>query len=138
MNRLHKQRVLILLVIVSSIAVAVGLGLFALQNNINLFYSPTQIKAGMAPMNHVIRLGGLVEKGSVRHATQQLQVSFVVMDQNHRVPVDYKGILPDLFREGQSVVVEGKLDAQGTFIAGQVLAKHDEKYRPAQCKQVPA
>jgi len=135
MNRHHKQRLIFIVVIISSIAMAASLALYALQQNINLFYSPTQIVSGVAPVNHEFRLGGIVAAKSVQRAPNSLQISFDVTDQANKVRVNYTGVLPDLFREGQSVVVEGKLNAQGVVIADQVLAKHDERYMPAAVKE---
>lgn len=130
MNYIHKQRLVFIIVLVCAIAAAVGLALYALQQNINLFYTPTQIVNGFAPTQHEFRLGGMVEKGSVQRGRDHLQVSFAVRDNKNKVMVHYTGVLPDLFREGQAVVVEGKLNAEGVLIASQVLAKHDERYMP--------
>lgn len=136
MNRLHKQRLGIILLVLFSIAMGTSLALYALQQNINLFYSPSQIVAGQAPANHLFRLGGVVEKGSVRQMLNSLETHFVISDGVNKVAVHYTGVLPDLFREGQSVVVEGKLASQRLMIAEQVLAKHDERYMPASIKSM--
>jgi cytochrome c-type biogenesis protein CcmE len=130
MNVHHRRRLTFIVLIVCAIATATSLALYALQQNINLFYSPSQVATGEAPRDHEFRLGGLVKKNSVRHAAKNLQVSFIVTDNKQQVIVRYNGVLPDLFREGQSVVVDGKLNSHGEFIADQVLAKHDEKYMP--------
>ena len=136
MNIRHKQKLLTLIIVFIVIAGAVGLVLYALKQNINLFYSPSQINNNLAPLHHRIRLGGLVEKGSLRKDTESLKVTFSITDNKSRIPVEYTGVLPDLFREGQSVVVEGKLDAQHHFAAEQVLAKHDEQYMPKEVKEI--
>jgi cytochrome c-type biogenesis protein CcmE len=132
MNPLRKQRLWVVIWIVVGVSGALGLGLYALRQNINLFYTPSQVWAGSAPREHVFRVGGLVRKGSVQHTKGTLQVSFVLSDTAHDLRVYYNGVLPDLFREGQGVVAEGQLNQNGTFIASQVLAKHDEKYMPPQ------
>lgn len=130
MNRIHKQRFFLIVIITVSIAIAAGLALYALQQNINLFYSPTQVVDGVVPHDQEFRLGGVVQTGSVQRTSKDLQVFFVVTDKFKNVHVTYKGILPDLFREGQTVVIEGKLNNQNIVVADQVLAKHDEKYIP--------
>lgn len=130
MNRIQKQRLTFIMIILFSVAMAVGLALYALQQNINLFYSPTQVAEGLAPHDHEFRLGGIVAKGSVTHMPHSLQVAFIVTDNQKNTMVAYNGILPDLFREGQTVIVEGKLNQQNILVADQVLAKHDEKYIP--------
>jgi cytochrome c-type biogenesis protein CcmE len=109
---------------------AVGLTLYALQQNINLFYSPSQIIAGEAPPGRSIRVGGLVVTGSVQRDSQSLQVSFSLTDNLKQIRVHYDGILPDLFREGQGIVARGVLTPDGVVQAQEVLAKHDENYMP--------
>lgn len=112
------------------VAAAVMLVLRALNANVMFFYSPTQVLAGEAPASAAFRLGGLVEDRSVQRSPDGLQVRFMVTDGAQRVPVQYRGLLPDLFREGKGVVVSGKLQHGGAFEASQVLAKHDENYMP--------
>jgi cytochrome c-type biogenesis protein CcmE len=107
---------------------AVVLVLTALQENISYFYSPSDLST--APPGRPVRLGGLVEEGSVERLADGVTVAFRVTDLSESVPVTYKGLLPDLFREGQGVVTEGTLAANGTFVAREVLAKHDETYMP--------
>ena len=109
--------------------IATGLALLALRENINLFFSPSQIVDGTAPSNTTIRLGGMVVSGSIQRG-ENLGVTFVLTDLAEQVTVAYEGILPDLFREGQGIVTQGKLDSSGRFVAQQVLAKHDETYMP--------
>jgi len=126
----RKKRLFLILGLLAGVAVAVAFALSALQQNINLFYTPTQIANGEAPLDTRIRAGGMVEKGSVQRSSDSLDVRFVVTDFNKAVPITYRGILPDLFREGQGIVALGKLNAQGVVVADEVLAKHDEKYMP--------
>ena len=111
---------------------AATLVLRAFESNLVFFYSPTQVAAQQAPTTRAFRVGGLVQQGSVQRAGSGsgLQVSFVVTDGAHHVPVRYAGMLPDLFREGKGVVAQGTLAADGWFVAQQVLAKHDENYMP--------
>ncbi len=115
--------------IVVGCTIATGLALLALRENINLFFSPSQIVEGIAPSNTTIRLGGMVVSGSIKRG-DNLGVTFVLTDLAEQVTVAYEGILPDLFREGQGIVTQGKLDSTGRFLAEQVLAKHDETYMP--------
>ncbi|GAA0787877.1 cytochrome c maturation protein CcmE [Marinobacterium sediminicola] len=126
----RKQRLLVVLFIVFGVSAAVGLTLFALNQNINLFYSPTQIAAGEAPVNTRIRAGGMVVDGSVKRDSESLFVRFDITDYDKTVTVEYTGILPDLFREGQGIVAQGSLNEQGVLQAVEVLAKHDENYMP--------
>lgn len=130
MNPQRKKRLFIILGLLAGVGVAVGLALSALQENITLFYTPTQIANGEAPLDTRIRAGGMVEKGSVQRSSDSLDVRFVVTDFNKSVPITYRGILPDLFREGQGIVALGKLNGEGVVVADEVLAKHDEKYMP--------
>ncbi|TYL48471.1 cytochrome c maturation protein CcmE [Marinomonas sp. IMCC 4694] len=130
MHSARKKRLLVVIVILMILSAATGLVLYALQQNINLFFSPTQIAAGEAPQHAVIRAGGVVVNGSVKRDTQTLAVSFDVTDYQYAITIEYKGILPDLFREGQGIVAQGKMRADGVFEATQVLAKHDEEYMP--------
>jgi cytochrome c-type biogenesis protein CcmE len=134
-NPVRKKRLYIVLAILAGVGVAVALALSALQQNINLFYSPTQIANGEAPQDTRIRAGGLVEKGSVKRSSDSLETDFVVTDGAKNVTIRYSGILPDLFREGQGIVAMGKLDGSGTLIADEVLAKHDENYMPPEVMQ---
>jgi cytochrome c-type biogenesis protein CcmE len=136
MNKAHKNKLVGIIIVFGLIAGAVGLVLYALKQNINLFYSPTQITQGLAPLHHRIRLGGLVEEGSLHKDPQSLKVTFQITDRTKMIPVEYTGVLPDLFREKQSVVVEGQLETSNHFIAEQVLAKHDEKYMPREVRDL--
>ncbi|GGM02816.1 cytochrome c maturation protein CcmE [Pseudomonas asuensis] len=130
MNAVRKKRLFIILAILAGVGVAVALALSALQQNINLFYTPSQIVSGEAPVGTRIRAGGMVERGSLKRSADSLDVRFIVGDGIQRIPIEYHGILPDLFREGQGIVALGKLNASGVLIADEVLAKHDENYMP--------
>jgi len=130
MNAIRKKRLFIILGLVAAVALALGLALLALSQNINLFYTPTQIASGEAPKDARIRAGGMVRQGSVKREANSLAVRFVVTDYAHDLAVEYQGILPDLFREGQGVVALGSINAQGVLVAEQILAKHDETYMP--------
>lgn len=130
MHPLRKQRLILVVFIVLFSSLAVGLLVYVLRENINLFYPPSKIAAGEVPKNVRIRGGGCVKPGSVVRASDSLQVSFVITDGSANVPVSYSGILPDLFAEGEAAVVNGMLDDDGVFQATQVLAKHDENYMP--------
>lgn len=134
MNPARKRKMLILLSALAVLAMASGLVLYALRQNISLFYAPVQIAKGEAPLQHEIRIGGMVEEGSVVRDPKGLTVDFKVTDFNQTINVRYVGILPDLFREGQGVVAEGKLIDNQHFQASRVLAKHDEKYMPPEVK----
>jgi len=129
-NPIRKKRLYIVLAILAGVGIAVALALSALQQNINLFYTPTQIADGEAPQDTRIRAGGMVADGSLKRTGDSLDVEFVVTDFANDVTIRYRGILPDLFREGQGIVALGKLNADGELIADEVLAKHDEKYMP--------
>lgn len=135
MNPVRKKRLFIVLAILAGVGVAVTLALSALRENINLFYTPTQIVAGEAPEGTRIRAGGLVEDGSVTRSKDSLTVSFRVTDNNATVTIRYQGILPDLFREGQGIVALGRVNADGVLVADEVLAKHDENYMPPEVTQ---
>lgn len=112
------------------VAAAVGLVLYALKNNVSLYFTPTQVYNKEAPQGRNFRIGGLVEAGSVKRETDGLTVHFNITDNAKIMPVVYKGILPDLFKEGKGVVAQGKLDEANVFRAEEVLAKHDENYMP--------
>ncbi|MGE4052214.1 MAG: cytochrome c maturation protein CcmE [Piscinibacter sp.] len=124
------------LAVAGGVVVAVGaiaaLVLNAFQSNLVFFYSPTQIAAKEAPSNRTFRVGGLVQEGSVKR--DGVKVNFVVTDTGHTVPVQYEGILPDLFKEGKGVVAQGQL-RDGVFVAREVLAKHDENYMPPEAAE---
>lgn len=135
MNPLRKQRLLIVLGLVAGLGTAVGLVLYALSQNINLFYTPQQVVSGEAPEGARMRVGGLVVDGSVRRETDGLGVLFDLTDGQGTFTVRYEGILPDLFREGQGIVANGTLVRRDYFEAEEVLAKHDEEYMPPEVQQ---
>ena len=114
----------------AALGVATALVLNAFQSNMVFFFTPTQVASHEAPQNRAFRIGGLVEAGSVQRDKDALTVRFVVTDTAKAIPVTYTGILPDLFREGKGVVAQGRIGADGTFHATEVLAKHDENYMP--------
>lgn len=120
------------------LGVATALVLNAFQSNLVFFFTPTQVANGEVPKGRSFRIGGMVEDGSVKREADGLTVRFVVTDTAKRVPVVYKGILPDLFKEGKGAVAQGRLDADGTFIASEVLAKHDENYMPPEAAEALA
>jgi cytochrome c-type biogenesis protein CcmE len=124
-----RRRALLIAVGVGILSVAVFLVLFALRDTIVFFHTPTEVAEKHVPAGKRIRLGGLVEQGSLKRGAGTT-VEFVITDMSKSMPVRYTGILPDLFREGQGVVAEGKLDGSGHFLADTVLAKHDETYMP--------
>lgn len=128
MKPLRKRRLMFVLSIVIGLGAAIGLALFAMKQNINLFYSPQEIVKGDAPVGPLIRLGGLVVAGTVKRDPDSLKVMFDLTDNAESVTVSYEGILPDLFREGQGIVTMGNLQEDGSFVASEVLAKHDENY----------
>ena len=121
--------------LVAGIGIAVTLMLNAFRQNILFFFTPTQVAAGEAPVNHPFRIGGLVADNSVTREEGSLVVHFDVTDTAHSVRVAYEGILPDLFREGQGIVTKGQLDVNGVFVASEVLAKHDENYMPPEAAE---
>jgi len=125
----HKKLVIIF-VSVAALGLSAKLVLDAFQSNLVFFFSPTQVAANEAPRGKSFRIGGLVEKGSVKRQSDGITVNFVVTDTAKVIPVVYTGILPDLFKEGKGVVAQGKLSADGVFRADEVLAKHDENYMP--------
>lgn len=130
MTPARKKRVYWILALVFACGTAAALALTALQENISLFFTPSQIAAGKAPAGTRIRAGGLVEIGSLERTPDSLAVRFSITDGARSIAVRYRGILPDLFREGQGIVALGRLDAVGTLHADEVLAKHDENYMP--------
>lgn len=134
----RKRRLCWVFYSISILAGVLALVLYALRQNISLFYTPTQIAEGKAPLHHAIRLGGMVEKGSMMRQGKGLEVQFKITDFEKTVKVTYQGILPDLFREGQGIVAEGELTDTLAFRANQVLAKHDANYMPPQVRSALA
>ncbi len=130
MKAARKKRLYLIVLMVMGVGVAVGFALNAFNQNLMYFYSPSEVLAGDAPKGHMFRVGGLVSDGSVKRLANDLTVHFDVTDQAKSVTVEYTGILPDLFREGQGIIAHGKLRDDGVFVADEVLAKHDENYMP--------
>ena len=126
----RRQRFILVGLLLAGVGLAATLALLALQENINLFFSPSQVVAGEAPVGTPFRLGGMVVDGSVIRGAENLNIRFDLTDTAQSVSVTYTGILPDLFREGQGIVAQGSIDASGQFTATEVLAKHDETYMP--------
>lgn len=130
MQRRYKYRIFLISLAVLSISIAIGLILYAVRQNIDLYYTPSQLIKNKVSSRQSIKLGGLVKKGSFkRDSEDKLKIIFVLMDLQNEVKVIYRGVLPALFREGQGIVVQGHLE-NGQFIANEVFAKHDEKYEP--------
>ncbi len=125
----YKRLTAVVLVLIG-VAVAAGFALKAFNKNILYYYTPSQVAAGAAKPGQMFRMGGMVVSGSVQRTPGSMTVRFTLTDMQHSVPIVYTGILPDLFREGQGLVVHGALSADGQFTADEVLAKHDEKYMP--------
>lgn len=130
MTAARRSRLLLVAGVLALLAAAAALVLTALRDNLLFFYTPAQLRALPAGSRELVRLGGLVEPGSVQREARGLKVRFVVGDGEARVPVEYEGLLPDLFRESRGVVASGRLAAHGVFVAQEVLAKHEETYAP--------
>ena len=133
MNPTRKRRLIIVLLVLAAAVVAVGLTVFALQQNMNYLFTPSQVRAGQAQAYKTFRLGGMVKAGSIERSGDSLKVGFTVIDADGAMPVQYTGILPDLFRDNQSVIATGHM-AGDHFVATEVLAKHDETYMPKELK----
>jgi len=130
MHPIRKQRLYLVVFVVLFSSAAIGLVVYALRGNINLFFPPAEVAAGKAPAGQPIRVGGMVVDGSVQRSDSSLEVRFELTDYQASVPVVYRGILPDLFGEGQGAVASGVLNGAGVLEASEVLAKHDENYMP--------
>jgi cytochrome c-type biogenesis protein CcmE len=126
----RRKRLLAVTAIVAGVAAATTLAMLAFEDNLLYFYNPTQVHAGEAPTDRMFRIGGMVTEGSVQRTAGTLKIRFVVTDHRESIPVNYEGLLPDLFREGQGVIAHGRLTESGEFVANEVLAKHDENYMP--------
>jgi cytochrome c-type biogenesis protein CcmE len=131
----HQRLVLVLAALAALIAAAL-LAAWALRNQASYFYLPAEMASKPPAADRAVRLGGMVEAGSLKTATDGVTVQFVVGDGKARIPVTYRGITPDLFKEGSGVVAEGHRLTDGTFVADNLLAKHDEKYVPREMKQM--
>ncbi|MET0026540.1 MAG: cytochrome c maturation protein CcmE [Candidatus Thiodiazotropha sp.] len=130
MNPIRKKRLTLIGLMVAGMGVATWLALNAFDENLMFFFSPSEVREGKAPTGHPFRIGGLVTSGSVKRQTDGLTTAFDVTDNAQTVTVEYTGILPDLFREGQGIVAMGQMNPSGVFVASEVLAKHDENYMP--------
>ena len=130
MTPARKKRLALIVLMVTGIGISLGFALQALNENIMLFISPSDVAQDKAPRDRLFRIGGMVVNGSVSRPGAGLTVQFDLTDNVNNVTVRYSGILPDLFREGQGIIANGKLDKDGTFVAQEVLAKHDENYMP--------
>ena len=130
MTPARKKRLALIMLMLAGVAVGVGLALKSLDENIMFFFTPSEVLSGKAPENRLFRMGGMVVNGSVSRPGDGLTVKFDLSDNEQQVRVSFAGILPDLFREGQGIIANGKLDGRGEFVAEEVLAKHDETYMP--------
>jgi len=129
MKKRHK-RIAFIVASLAALGLAAWLVLGAFRNNLVFFFSPTQIATKEAPVGKTFRIGGLVENGSLKRETDGLTIRFTVTDTANSIPVVYKGILPDLFKEGRGCVAQGRISSDGVFYADQIMAKHDENYMP--------
>ena len=130
MTPARKKRLGLILLMVAGVATGVGFALKSLDQNIMFFFTPTEVASGQAPANKLFRMGGMVVEGSVHRPGDGLTVHFDLTDNEKNVTVQFAGILPDLFREGQGIIANGQLNDSGEFVAEEVLAKHDETYMP--------
>ena len=126
----RRRRMTMVIMLVVGIGIAAALAVTAFQSNLLYFIDPSEVVQGKAPVNRSFRLGGMVKEGSVQRQQDGLTVRFDVTDYAESVTIQYTGILPDLFREGQGIIANGRLNEQGIFVASEVLAKHDEEYMP--------
>ena len=131
------QRLVLVIAAAVAVLAAVLLAMWGLRDRASYFYTPADIAAGKAQQGQAMRLGGMVEQGSIRHLPDGVTIRFVVTDGKAQTPVVYRGIVPDLFREGSGAVAEGRLE-NGTFVADTILAKHDERYMPPQLGNLAA
>ena len=130
MTPARKKRIILISLMVVGVAAATTLALKAFNENLMFYFSPTDVKQGKAPADKLFRIGGMVVNGTFKKEPKSLKVHFDITDYEKTVSVEYTGILPDLFREGQGIISRGKLNEQGVFVAEEVLAKHDENYMP--------
>lgn len=130
MTPVRRQRLILILLMVAGVATAVTFALKAFDENLMYFFSTTEVAEGKAPKDAKFRLGGMVVDGSISRPNKDIMVRFDLTDYGKTVTVEYSGILPDLFREGQGIVANGRLNSDGVFVAEEVLAKHDENYMP--------
>jgi len=130
MTPVRRQRLILILLMVAGVATAATFALQAFNENLMYFFSTTEVSEGKAPKDAKFRLGGMVVNGSISRPNKDILVRFDLTDYGKQVTVEYSGILPDLFREGQGIVANGRLNEKGVFVAEEVLAKHDENYMP--------
>ena len=130
MTPVRRQRLILILLMVAGVGIAVTFALKSFNENLMYFFSTTEVAEGRAPKDAKFRLGGMVVEDSVERPNKDTMVRFGLTDYSKQVTVEYSGILPDLFREGQGIVANGRLNSEGVFIAEEVLAKHDENYMP--------
>lgn len=135
MHPVRQRKLMKILLLMLVLASVMALVLYALRQNISLFYTPSEAANGKAPHHHAIRMGGMVVEKSIKRSERDLSVLFTITDYQNQVEVEFNGILPDLFREGQGVVAKGQLLDNRHFKAVEVLAKHDEKYMPPEVKE---
>ena len=131
------QRLVLVAAAVAALFLAVLLAMWGLKDRASYFYTPADIAGGKAPQGEAMRLGGMVERGSIKRQSDGVSIRFAVTDGHASTPVSYRGIVPDLFREGSGAVAEGRLE-NGTFVADTILAKHDERYMPPQLGNLSA
>ncbi len=136
MTPARKKRLALIALMVTGVAVGVGFALKALNQNIMFFLTPSEVLAGNAPPDRLFRVGGMVVEGSVSRPGDGLTVQFDLTDNERQVTVHYVGILPDLFREGQGIIANGRLNERGEIVAEEVLAKHDETYMPPELAEM--
>jgi len=135
MHPARKQKLMIVLAILFGATATVGLAIVAFNEGLNVFYTPTEVAEGKVGARQNFRIGGMVKEGSlIKQGLEGSTIRFITTDTNEEIPVEYSGVLPDLFREGQGVVADGYLDENGVFQAQQILAKHDENYMSAEVK----
>ena len=130
MKPARKKRLFFIIFLIAGVTLAAGFAMYAFNQNLLFYFSPTEVKQGKAPVNKIFRMGGMVVEGTFKKEPKTLKVHFDLTDYEKTVSVEYEGILPDLFREGQGIISRGKLNEQGVFMAEEVLAKHDENYMP--------
>lgn len=135
MNQIQKSKLKVLIWGLLILGIVVALVVYALRQNISLYYTPLQISQKKAPLERMVRAGGMVVKNSIERSQTSLEVKFAITDYAQTLQVTYRGILPDLFREGQGVVIKGYVRSPSQFEAIEVLAKHDEKYMPPEVQQ---
>lgn len=130
MKPARKKRLLFIIFLVTGVTIAAGFAFYAFNQNLMFYFSPSEVKQGKAPVNKIFRMGGMVVEGTFKKEKKSLKVFFDITDYEKTVTVEYTGLLPDLFREGQGIISRGKLNTEGVFVAEEVLAKHDENYMP--------